>query len=115
MATSDILDAILVPVGVLLIAAYNVTLYYRVKLYPLSTVIGVNHLNRDAWVRSIMRVRAPMGPLASQNASLFRGFGVNYLNWESWVTSLMRAQPGAFRCCHGQQEPSRRHGSFFGF
>ena len=54
-----LLDAILVPTGVAVMFAYNLSFYLRVKYYPLSTVVGVNHLNRRAWVAFIMQVLSP--------------------------------------------------------
>jgi hypothetical protein len=48
---------VLVPLGILLLAAYHVNLWCKLKSQPESTVIGVNYLNRQAWVISIMTVR----------------------------------------------------------
>ncbi|CAI5458634.1 unnamed protein product [Closterium sp. Yama58-4] len=50
-----ILDVVLVPVGLAVLLLYNIVLYMRVKRNPMKTVIGVNHLNRRAWVYSIMK------------------------------------------------------------
>ncbi|GJP37705.1 hypothetical protein CLOM_g22134 [Closterium sp. NIES-68] len=50
-----ILDVVLVPVGLAVLLLYNVVLYLRVQQNPMKTVIGVNHLNRRAWVYSIMK------------------------------------------------------------
>eukprot|EP00246_Nothoceros_aenigmaticus_P013028 TRINITY_DN4292_c0_g1_i1.p1 TRINITY_DN4292_c0_g1~~TRINITY_DN4292_c0_g1_i1.p1 ORF type:complete len:252 (-),score=18.40 TRINITY_DN4292_c0_g1_i1:346-1101(-) len=51
---SDYLDMV-VPFGLLLMASYHGYLYYKVKTDPSSTVIGINHKARRAWVHSIMQ------------------------------------------------------------
>lgn len=53
---SRILDMVLVPLGLVLLAVYHVYLWFQVKYHPESTVIGNNHINRQAWVNSIMSV-----------------------------------------------------------
>lgn len=50
-----ILDAVLVPLGAAAMTGYHIWLWHRVKHHPLTTVVGVNHLNRRAWVKSIMK------------------------------------------------------------
>lgn len=51
------LDAVLVPAGLLLMIGYHLRLMYKVRYDPLNTVIGINHVNRRAWVQTIMKVR----------------------------------------------------------
>lgn len=50
------LDIVLVPLGIMLLVIYHLYLWHRVRHAPQTTVIGVNHLNRQAWVRNIMSV-----------------------------------------------------------
>ena len=52
-----VLDATLVPLGLLILLAYQVFWFWRVRNAPLRTVLGVNHLARRYWVESIMKVR----------------------------------------------------------
>lgn len=61
-----VLDIALVPLGMTLIALYHVWLYFRIHRHPLETVVGVNHLNRRAWVHSIMKDQSAKGVLAAQ-------------------------------------------------
>ena len=53
----EILDVVLVPAGVLMLLVYQVQLLYRVRYYPTTTVLGINHINRQAWVRVMMQVK----------------------------------------------------------
>ena len=53
----EILDVVLVPVGVLMLLVYQAQLVYRVRYHPTTTVLGINHINRQAWVRVMMQVR----------------------------------------------------------
>lgn len=57
---ASFLDRVLVPLGMILLVAYHVHLWFLVKFHPDRTVIGVNHLNRQAWVNNIMRVRTAL-------------------------------------------------------
>eukprot|EP00897_Mesotaenium_endlicherianum_P007425 jgi/Mesen1/6710/ME000344S05994 len=50
-----IIDVAMVPLGATAMIGYHIWLFHRVRTRPLTTVIGVNHLNRKAWVNSIMR------------------------------------------------------------
>ena len=43
--------------GVLMLLVYQVQLLYRVRYYPTTTVLGINHINRQAWVRVMMQVK----------------------------------------------------------
>jgi hypothetical protein len=56
-ANDGILDAILVPLGLLILLSYQFFWFWRVRYTPLLTVLGVNHLARRYWVESIMKVR----------------------------------------------------------
>lgn len=66
---SGVLDMVLVPSGVLMMAAYHVYLWLKVKYHPETTIIGINHLNRQEWVNNIMSVRIP--PLSLSLYTLF--------------------------------------------
>ena len=50
------LDFALVPAGLLLLSSYHAWLLYRIKRYPTTTVIGLNALNREIWVDTMMAV-----------------------------------------------------------
>ncbi|KAG6557080.1 hypothetical protein Mapa_001006 [Marchantia paleacea] len=53
---TEYLDLILSPLAFALMIVYNVRLYNRFNKSPDSTVMGVNHRARRAWVRAIMQV-----------------------------------------------------------
>jgi hypothetical protein len=44
-------------VGMIILLAYQASLYWRVTHVPLKTVVGVNHLARRQWVYNMMKVR----------------------------------------------------------
>jgi hypothetical protein len=50
------MDRFLVPLGMAILTAYHLHLWYRVRHHPESTIVGVNHLNRRVWVQNIMTV-----------------------------------------------------------
>lgn len=54
------LDYVLVPMGILLMVAYHLWLFYRIVKHPTKTVIGVNAINRRFWVRAMMEVISPL-------------------------------------------------------
>lgn len=56
MGEQQLLDYILVPFGLLIMAAYHVWLLYRIVKHPTKTVIGVNAINRRFWVQAMMEV-----------------------------------------------------------
>ncbi|MCO5547387.1 hypothetical protein L7F22_000836 [Adiantum nelumboides] len=60
------LDIILVPAGLLILLLYHAQLAYRIVKHPTSTVIGVNDLNRRAWVRTMMADSMKNGVLSVQ-------------------------------------------------
>ncbi|KAG0556390.1 hypothetical protein KC19_11G050200 [Ceratodon purpureus] len=63
---SRYLDIVLVPLGLFMLAIYHLHLWFKVKYHPESTVIGVNHINRQAWVNNIMSDSMKNGVLAVQ-------------------------------------------------
>ncbi|CAN6451836.1 unnamed protein product [Victoria cruziana] len=48
------LDMVLVPIGLVMMISYHVWLFYRIKRHPRSTVLGINAINRIAWVKAMM-------------------------------------------------------------
>ncbi|XP_077245912.1 uncharacterized protein LOC143885578 isoform X2 [Tasmannia lanceolata] len=60
------LDYVLVPLGLGLMAAYHVWLFYRILKHPIKTVIGINAINRGIWVQSMMEDSGKNGILAVQ-------------------------------------------------
>lgn len=52
----NILDYVLVPLGMSLMAGYHVWLLYMVVKQPAKTVMGINSINRRAWVHTMMEV-----------------------------------------------------------
>lgn len=50
------LDYALVPLGLLVMAAYHAWLLRRVIRHPDTTVIGINAANRRLWIRAMMEV-----------------------------------------------------------
>ncbi|OIT26940.1 PREDICTED: uncharacterized protein LOC109214643 [Nicotiana attenuata] len=62
----EILDYVLVPVGLLLMVAYHIWLLNRILKHPNRTVIGINSINRHFWVRAMMEDASKNGVLAVQ-------------------------------------------------
>ncbi|MCO5549942.1 hypothetical protein L7F22_003419 [Adiantum nelumboides] len=62
----SIVDIVLVPAGLLILLLYHAQLAYRIVKHPTSTVIGVNDLNRRAWVRTMMADSMKNGVLSVQ-------------------------------------------------
>eukprot|EP00249_Psilotum_nudum_P002352 c15345_g1_i1 orf=95-808(+) len=60
------LDLVLVPAGMLLLLIYHAQLVYRILKFPTTTVIGINLINRQAWVRKMMEEGSKVGVLAVQ-------------------------------------------------
>lgn len=56
MMDDDGLDFVLVPLGLGLMVAYHIWLAYRVVVHPKHTVIGINAINRQLWVKTMMEV-----------------------------------------------------------
>ncbi|XP_017974067.1 PREDICTED: uncharacterized protein LOC18604223 isoform X1 [Theobroma cacao] len=62
----DKLDYLLVPLGLLLLAAYHVWLLFTVLKHPTRTVIGLNAESRHQWVFAMMTDPLKNGVLAVQ-------------------------------------------------
>lgn len=62
----EILDFVLVPTGLFLMAAYHVWLLHQIVSNPTRTVIGFNAINRRFWVRAMMEDVSKNGVLAVQ-------------------------------------------------
>ncbi|GAB4837671.1 hypothetical protein Ancab_002522 [Ancistrocladus abbreviatus] len=60
------LDLMLVPSGVLIVTAYHVWLWHKVRTRPLDTIIGLNASGRRYWVSSIMKDNDKKNILAVQ-------------------------------------------------
>ncbi|GLJ25942.1 hypothetical protein SUGI_0497300 [Cryptomeria japonica] len=60
------LDIILVPAGLLMFLGYHACLLHKIITRPHTTFIGINAINRRAWVRAIMEDRMKYGVLAVQ-------------------------------------------------
>lgn len=52
----EILDYVLVPLGLLIMLAYHLWLLQRILKHPNHTVIGINSINRRLWVLARMEV-----------------------------------------------------------
>ncbi|ONK81375.1 uncharacterized protein A4U43_C01F28370 [Asparagus officinalis] len=50
----SVLDYVLVPLGLGVMAGYQGWLLYMVMKHPTKTVIGINSINRRAWVNTMM-------------------------------------------------------------
>eukprot|EP00253_Pinus_taeda_P029337 PITA_29337 len=55
-----------VPAGLLLLSSYRAWLLYRIKRHPTTTVIGLNALNREIWLDTMMADGIKNGVLAVQ-------------------------------------------------
>ncbi|KAH7438683.1 hypothetical protein KP509_04G026600 [Ceratopteris richardii] len=62
----EYLDSVLVPLGVLILLLYHARLIYLVHYFPTVTVYGINQVNRQVWVRSMMADGLKNGVLAVQ-------------------------------------------------
>eukprot|EP01018_Ginkgo_biloba_P025990 Gb_09350 [translate_table: standard] len=60
------LDYAMVPAGLLLLSAYHAWLLYRIIKYPTTTVVGINAINREVWVETMMEDGIKNGVLAVQ-------------------------------------------------
>ncbi|XP_077247457.1 uncharacterized protein LOC143887231 [Tasmannia lanceolata] len=60
------LDYVLVPLGLAILSAYHTWLFYRIVKHPTKTVIGINAINRLAWVQAMMQDSPKNGVLAVQ-------------------------------------------------
>ncbi|KAF9603771.1 hypothetical protein IFM89_037857 [Coptis chinensis] len=62
----QVLDYVLVPMGLVFMVGYHVWLLYRIKKQPMKTVIGINTINRCIWVQTMMEDPSKNGVLAVQ-------------------------------------------------
>ncbi|XP_020263685.1 uncharacterized protein LOC109839602 [Asparagus officinalis] len=62
----SVLDYVLVPLGLGVMAGYQGWLLYMVMKHPTKTVIGINSINRRAWVNTMMEDPSKNGILAVQ-------------------------------------------------
>ncbi|XP_042479074.1 uncharacterized protein LOC122060019 [Macadamia integrifolia] len=62
----QILDFSLVPLGLCLLLAYHIWLLHRIIKHPTSTILGINGVNRQVWVRTMMEDVSKNGILAVQ-------------------------------------------------
>ncbi|XP_010548531.1 PREDICTED: uncharacterized protein LOC104819925 [Tarenaya hassleriana] len=60
------LDAILVPLGLMIPAMYHVYLWHKVRTKPLTTILGVNARARRLWIHSIIKDNDKKNILAVQ-------------------------------------------------
>lgn len=60
------LDLVFVPCGLLILAAYHVWLWHKVRSDPISTIIGTNAIGRRYWVSSIVKDNEKKNILAVQ-------------------------------------------------
>lgn len=51
-----VLDYVLVPTGLVGMVAYHVWLLHQIMNRPTMTIIGINAINRQFWVRAMMEV-----------------------------------------------------------
>jgi len=52
----QLLDCILVPLGLMVMLGYHVHLLHRVIREPTKTVVGVHAMNRGFWVHAMMEL-----------------------------------------------------------
>ena len=64
----EFLDVLLVPSGLLILIIYHCQLTYRVHAFPTTTVIGINQINRQVWVQTMMKVSNYMSPSSSPSS-----------------------------------------------
>ncbi|XP_031098360.1 uncharacterized protein LOC116002377 [Ipomoea triloba] len=63
---NQVLDCVLVPLGLFVMVAYHLWLLRQIKNNPNCTVIGVNAINRRRWVRAMMENVSKNGVLGVQ-------------------------------------------------
>ncbi|KAH6756295.1 TRP-like ion channel protein of unknown function [Perilla frutescens var. hirtella] len=66
MEKKELLDYVLVPLGILVMVAYHLWLLRQIIRRPATTVIGINAVNRRLWVRAMMEDTGKNGILAVQ-------------------------------------------------
>ncbi|KAL2550881.1 hypothetical protein Fot_12411 [Forsythia ovata] len=62
----QMLDYVLVPVGLLAMVVYHIWLLHQIVRRPTRTVVGINAINRRFWVRAMMDDTSKNGVLAVQ-------------------------------------------------
>ncbi|KAL9162986.1 hypothetical protein ABFS82_06G013100 [Erythranthe guttata] len=62
----QILDYVLVPVGLVVMVGYHLWLLRQIIRRPATTVLGINSINRRLWVRAMMEDTSKNGVLAVQ-------------------------------------------------
>ncbi|XP_075476480.1 uncharacterized protein LOC142517872 [Primulina tabacum] len=62
----QILDYVLVPLGLTLMVAYHIWLLRQIITRPATTVVGINAINRRLWVRAMMEDPSKNGILSVQ-------------------------------------------------
>lgn len=60
------LDFTMVPAGLVMLSSYHAWLLYRIIYHPTTTVVGLNALNREIWVDTMMADGIKNGVLAVQ-------------------------------------------------
>uniref|UniRef100_A0A7C9D5E6 DUF599 domain-containing protein n=1 Tax=Opuntia streptacantha TaxID=393608 RepID=A0A7C9D5E6_OPUST len=62
----QVLDCILVPLGLMVMLGYHLCLLYRVIKEPTKTIVGVHAISRGFWVHAMMEEAPKNGVLAVQ-------------------------------------------------
>lgn len=62
----QILDYVLVPLGLTAMVAYHIWLLRQIISRPATTVVGINAINRRLWVRAMMEDQSKNGVLSVQ-------------------------------------------------
>lgn len=66
MENVQILDWILVPLGLVIMICYHIWLVHQIRNNPSKTVVGINAVNRRLWVNAMMEDVSKNGVLAVQ-------------------------------------------------
>ena len=51
------LDFIMVPLGLMIMAAYHIWLLHKIIKQPTTTMVGIHAINRRLWVHAMMEVK----------------------------------------------------------
>lgn len=62
----EMLDFILVPLGLMIMAAYHLWLLHKIIKKPAKTIVGIHAINRRLWVQAMMEDTPKNGVLAVQ-------------------------------------------------
>ncbi|CAH2044374.1 unnamed protein product [Thlaspi arvense] len=60
------LDAILVPLALVLMLCYHIYLFFVVRTHPFSTILGINSRGRRIWISAMIKENQKMNILAVQ-------------------------------------------------